>query len=140
MTASWFCERHKLARLLVGASLVLLYIALMVSAAPAPMQRRPEARPNGHYVMRWHQMKFDAYFGSDGSYRATAPNNPNPGSAWEGSWSLKDGVLLIHEYHSSDRHRWSQYRVRMSSGLVGTIEFPSGVSDTGNFDLTRHGR
>jgi hypothetical protein len=78
--------------------LLLLVIPLLTFSAPLPA-RKPKPKPapvptiQGQYEMHWGGHQAPVTFAPGGLY--VCPDWY--GSAWGGTWQVKDGVLTVHE-------------------------------------------
>lgn len=98
----------------------LLMFALLTYkafAAPAPLERRPPARPAAppvSCVMVWCGVEYRATFAPGGAYEARHGEN----TAWVGSWRLDGRALLITESASPEcPSSWQTYRIEMDARL-----------------------
>jgi hypothetical protein len=84
-----------------------------ITAAPAP-RKKPAPPPPPHvgtWAMHWRGGVFRTTFAADGSYQC--------GTAYAGSWVLRNGVLEVEEF--SEHDHYLHWIVNLFTPTTGTL-------------------
>lgn len=90
-----------------------VYVGGALRAAPAPKGIARSPGVVGTWKMTWHGWAWTATFKEDGSYFCHH-------SDWRGGWSLRKGVLTVHESTDpeADDPKWLVWRVTLDKGKL----------------------